>query len=862
MGMSSTNRLRFRLGIVALVICLLCPAVLVGRLAVVQLVDGEQYKQMAIDQQLRDTVIEPNRGTIFDKNMNPLALSTTVWNVIFEPANLSKDEELYEKQMDKIADELAPMLGADGEKVRQSAEKYPGSFYQVVQKKIDKATMEQVEAFLKETKEAKDGFSLPIVLEQDTKRFYPYENLASTVLGFVTTDNRGAYGLESYYNKVLSGTEGRLVSAKNALNGDMPFQYQKLYESEDGHSLVLTIDQTIQYFLEKHLEIAVSEHEVKERAVGIVMNVNTGEILAMSSKPDFDPNNPRVLTDPTAQERIDAAAEGRLEVFSDGSVQVSDEKVTENKAYQLQGDEEEIAQMTAQEKSDALRTQRLNDEQNRQWRNKAISDPYEPGSVFKLITASAALDTGSVTLNSSFFCPGYRIVADNKIHCWKRTNGGHGAETLTQAVMWSCNPAFIDIGQMTGVSNFSTYFDRFGLTDITGIDLPGEAESTYHSEKSMGIAELSSSSFGQTFKVTPLQLITAVSAALNGGNLMQPYIVKEVLDADKNVVETFSPQVKRQVISQETSETVGYLGYMVVHGEDGSGRNAYIPGYKTGGKTGTSQKLDKYHLTPDGYRDDYADRYQLSYLGFGPVEDPEVAVLVMLDEPTVGNAQSSTIAAPVVGAILEDILPYLGYEANYTEEEKEAQGEVTVGSYLNNKPHEAQNLIRTAGLKTEIIGSGPAVIKQIPEPGTKIPYGGSVILYTDETEANSMVEVPDVIGKTAIEANQILTNRSLNLEIVGQDEEGASTVVVTQDPPAGTEVEIGSIVTIHFEQAQEETTEEGEAGATAATVQSGSASSGSSSSSAGSSSSSSSSSSKKENQKKEEETSSLPLLTP
>ena len=721
-------------------------------------------------------------------------------------------------------------MGVSEETIREKAENRT-SYWQVLQYKVEKEKADEVEAFIKE-------YDVNcITLSQGTKRVYPFDDLAASVLGFVNAyDNRGAYGLESYYNKVLTGSEGRIVSAKNGQNGEMPFQYEKLYESQDGNSLVLTIDEVVQHFVEKHLEIAVNEHEVKERATAIVMDVDTGEILAMASKPDFDPNNPRQLTDKQAVIRLEKEiAKKRTSSTVQANTQTDENAQTANSGEVInqgtQGENTEQVQQTVQQDTtatteqkeltvadvtdedllyDNLRARALNggltedefdewllDEQNRQWRNKVISDPYEPGSVFKLITVSAALDSGSVTMDNTYFCAGYKEVAGNKIHCWKRTAGGHGSQTLAEAIKHSCNPAMIEVGQQTGVENFTTYFDRFGLGDLTGIDLPGEATGIHYTADNMGIAELSSSAFGQTFKVTTLQLITGLSAALNGGNLMQPYIVRQVIDSDHNIVETTEPTVKRQVISEETSEKICYMGEQVVAGgSDATGRNAAIPGYRIGGKTGTSEKLDNFDENGVQYGN------VLSFLGFAPADDPKIAILVALDEPVVGDAQSSTIAAPVVGAMLEDILPYLGYEPSFTDEEKAEQEDVTVQTYLGEKPHEAQSRIRNAGLKTEIIGQGTSVLKQIPEPGKTLPYGGTVILYTDQSEADSIGTVPDVVGRSVSDANQMITNAGFNINIVGEVPEGQEEIVITQDPPAGSTAETGSIITVSLEEEQ------------------------------------------------------------
>ena len=813
-----------KIELVALVLCVVCSIVLIGRLFYLQVIDGDKYKQLALNQQLQDTIIEPHRGSIYDTNMKTLATSKTVWDVIFEPANLSTNEEKREKELEALCDPingLPAILDVTEEEIREKA-KNENSYWQVLAYKVDKETADLVEKFISGVGQEDRVAINCIKLSQGTKRVYPFDDLAASVLGFVNSyDNRGAYGLESYYNKILTGTEGRIVSAKNGQNGEMPFQYEKLYESQDGNSLVLTIDEVIQHFVEKHLEIAVAEHEVKERATAVVMDVETGEILAMASKPDFDPNNPRQLTDKQAVIRLeDEIEKKKKEQSSQVPVQQGEEaeqttQQTEQTSAAAQSDTLELEDITATDLlTDNLRARALSGglteeefedwlltEQNRQWRNKVISDPYEPGSVFKLITASAALDSGSVNMNSTFFCYGYKEVAGNTIHCWKR-DGGHGTQTLADAVKHSCNPSFIEIGQATGVENFTTYFDRFGLGDLTGVDLPGEATGIYYTADDMGIAELSSSAFGQTFKVSAIQLITALSASLNGGNLMQPYVVRQIIDSDHNIVETTEPTVKRQVISEETSQLICYMGEQVVGGgSDATGRNAAIPGYRIGGKTGTSEKLDNFDENGVQYGN------VLSFLGFAPADDPKIAVLVALDEPVVGDAQSSTIAAPVVGAMLEDILPYLGYEPSFTEEELAEQGDVTVQTYIGQKPHEAQSAIRSAGLKTEIVGSGTSVIKQVPEPGKTLPYGGTIILYTDESEANSTATVPDVLGRGVSDANQIITNAGFNINITGTVPEGQEEIVVTQDPQPGTTAEVGSVVTVSLEPPSEETEE-------------------------------------------------------
>lgn len=758
-GISKRDRLKIR--ILSFIVCILIVFLLIANLFRIQILDGEKYQTMAITQQLREIEIDPHRGSIYDTNMKMLAQSATVWNVIFEPANLSKNEETAWKQIRMLSrgenlkqlkpeeistsgpndESLAEILGVEPELIEEKAQR-KNSYYEVLKKRVDRQAYERVVKFIQDN----DVSSISLV--ETTKRYYPYNNLASSLLGFVNDMNQGAYGLESFYNSVLSGTSGRLVAARNGLSGDMPFEYQKLYEGTDGNSLVLTIDATIQQFLEKHLEIAVVEHDVQKWVTGIVMDVNTGEILAMSSKPDFNPNQPMIVEDPKAQERLAGLDE-----------------------------EDYAAQMQV--------------EQQTMWRNKCISDPYEPGSVFKLVTAAASLDTGAATVHSPYTCPGYQIVAGNRIRCWKHI--GHGNITFVEAIQRSCNPAFMQMGQVLGVSNFSKYFASFGLTEVTGIDLPGEATGIYHPEEKMGIAELSSSAFGQTFKITPIQMITAASATINGGYLVQPYVVKQIVDSDKNIVESYEPKIKRQVVSNETSEIMQEMGEVVVATDEGSGRNARIEGYRIGGKTGTGEKLDNF---VDG---EQVVEYVFSFFAYLPANEPEYAVLITLDEPVVGDAQSSTVAVPIVAALLEDIIPYLGIEPSYTEtEEEEGDGTVVVPYLIDEKPHEAQIYLRQKGLNTEIIGDGATVLKQIPENPTRLPKGGTVILYTDDSAVSSTAKVPNVIGKTAQEANQMIINAGLNIQIKGQDLEGSKTIVVAQDPPGDNSAEIGSVVTVHF----------------------------------------------------------------
>jgi len=587
-------------------------------------------------------------------------------------------------------------------------------------------------------------------LEEDTKRYYPYGDLAAQVLGFTGSENKGAYGIEAYYEEVLAGTPGRKVSAQNAMGTDLDFQYKEMYEAKEGNSLVLTIDETIQHYLEKHLETAVIEHNVKNGAAGIIMNANTGEVLAMATAPDFDPNFPLVLGDPKKQAQLEAMEKGSEEY--------------NNFLRQAQYD---------------------------QWRNKVISDPYEPGSVFKIITAATALENGVVGMYDTFECTGSTVVSGNRFGCWKAV--GHGVQTFTQAIENSCNPAFIAIGARIGGADFYESFERYGLSEPTGIDLPGEADNaglvqSYSNLTKEGGVELASTSFGQTFKVSALQLCTAVCASVNGGTLYQPYVVKQVLDPEGNVLSTTRPVAKRQVISEETSETVQYLTEMVV--KEGSGRNAAIPGYRIGGKTGTSEKIDL--LIQTGRNENI-----LSFAGIAPADDPQIVCLIMLDEPTLENAFGSTIAAPVVGAVLSEVLPYMGIDPEYTDEEM-ANMDITVGNYVGMVPHDAQSALTQKTLKARIIGEGGTVVDQVPSAGEDIPRGGTVVLYTSQPGEEDSVIVPGVIGFSGAEANRTIVNAGLNIRVKGVDTELPGAVAVRQNPAEGESVPPGTIITVDF----------------------------------------------------------------
>lgn len=709
------------------------------RLTQIMVVKGDFYQSKASEQQLYDSLITAPRGDILDRNGNVLATSSPAWTVYLTPNGINKlkNAEKAEKLRNTIADGLADILGLDRNDIYEKSKK--NSYYVTLKKKIDKDTTDKVRKLISDNAELE--LTQYIGIDETTKRYYPNDTLASTVIGFVGDDDQGLAGIESYYNNKLTGVAGRVVAAKNGAGIDMAFTYQQVEEAQKGYTVALTIDNYIQYVCEKYLDAAVDEYLVAERGAVVVMDVNTGAVLANAVSGDFNPNSPFTLSD---------ADNAKLETVTDET-----------------------------ERS-KLKTELL----NRQWRNKAVSDTYEPGSVFKIFTAATALEENLITKNSSFTCNYSLNVAGQTYHCWK--SGGHGTQNLMQAISNSCNPAFITIGQLIGVDTFSKYFSAFGLTTKTGIDLPGEASSTYHKKEKMGITELSSSSFGQTFNITPYQTLTVAAAAVNGGYIVQPHVVSEIRDSDNKVVETVSTDYKRQVISNSTSATMRELLEFVVNN---GAKNAIVPGYRVGGKTGTSQKVSKILTTGD------KGLYIGSYVGLAPIDNPQIAVLVMLDEPKGEKYYGGAICAPVGSKIMADILPYLGLEPQYTEEQLKKLA-VTVPETVGDDITTAKGKITTAKLTYRVVGSGTAVTRQLPEAGNRVYNGGTVILYTDGTE-NESVTVPNLIGCTATEANTAAVSAGLNIEFSGNTT-SSGLKAYKQSIAPGETVPAGSIITVYF----------------------------------------------------------------
>ncbi len=740
-GLSSSSvfkRTMFVMGFIGMFAFL----VLIGKLFQVQVIAYEEYQQKAVSQQTRNEILTPARGTIYDSNMNALAISATVETVCISPNDI-RDTDDPEATAKLVASGLSDLLGVDYDTIYKRATK-TGSYYEYVKKRVEADEADRVREFINENDLAGEIF-----LVEDTKRYYPYGSVASQILGFVGTDNTGLYGIEYGYDEVLQGTPGRIIAAKNAKGTDMPFEYEQYYDAEDGDSLVLTIDVVIQSYLERALESA-RENAGASSAVGIVMDVNTAEVLGMSSKPDFDPNDPLTIQSGDINESLSM----------------------------LSGD---------------TYTEALNLARQSMWGNAAISDTYEPGSVFKILTAAMALEESVTSLNdNSFQCKGEKSVKvyDRMIGCWKA--GGHGVETFTQGVMNSCNPVFIEVGWRLGGSTFFKYFEAFGLTQKTGITLPGEgggASTLYHSESYLNSIPISlaTSTFGQTFTITPIQLITAVSAAVNGGTLYEPHIVKQIVAADGTVKQTFDPKPVRQVITEKTSQDLCYALEKVV--SEGTGSNAYVKGYKVGGKTGTTV------ITSTNETDE--KKYISSFLAFAPADDPQIAVLILVKEPTTATHSGNMLAAPYTAEVIENSLQYLGISPDYTEEEFQSL-DITTPDFTGMTLEEVEMKAKEMSLTYTIVGDGEYVTDQMPVIGAVVQRSAEMVIYMGGSKPSYQVGIPNITGMTLGGIRRLLKDTNLYVRAVGNTSEESLVLSTSQDPPYGTMVEPGSVVTVTF----------------------------------------------------------------
>lgn len=763
---SATVRMRNRTnkGVLGLM-TVFCAAVIV-RLFVVSVVDNSKYEGMANNYHFGTMTLSANRGAIYDANGTALAWSATVYNIYIDPTLYREEMKSIEDANDKkksaaeeenetadnlvdvdqlktsITNFLSEKLGLKTEEVEASFEK-DGRYY-VLQTQVEKNVTDEITAYFEKLNLSFIG------TEATTRRYYPQNELAAAVIGFTNGDGDGQYGLEYQYDDYLSGVDGRVISAQAANGEEMPYRYSTTYDAEDGDSLYLTLDTTIQYYLEKSLAEMVEKFEVKERACGVIMNPKTGAVYAMATYPTFDLNNPSEIYDTkTAQE---------------------------------------LAALPESEYSTAYATAR-----ETQWKNKVISEISYPGSTFKIVTMADAFEENLINMETdSFYCSGQVQVADATIRC--SNTAGHGAQNFTQALTNSCNPAFIEIGQRIGIDKFSYYFEGFGLAEKTGIDLPGEAVSYSVTGDDMNVVDLASAAYGQCNKVTAMELVTAYSAAINGGYMVTPHVVDHVVDSNGNIVLQNETEVKRQIVSEETSDIVREQLEAVVN--NNPSHNAYIQGYRIGGKSGTAEKLDT--STADDRQ------YVASYCCFAPADDPEVIMLIMADEPNkeIGYYGSQVVVS-YARDIMEEILPAMGFYPEYSDGE-DTDSTVTVPYLQSADITSAESTLAQLGLTYEVVGDGTTVASQSPSTGTSVTKGGKVILYT-EVGGNSgdTIEVPNLVGMTAAEVNETMTYYDLNYAIVGSSASESGALVQYQSEEAGTVVPRGTAITLTLSVSQQ-----------------------------------------------------------
>lgn len=723
-----------RILIMAVVIIFLMTTT-VARVFYLTIVRGEELSEKAETQQLKDTEITAMRGTIYDSNGNVLAQSASVWNVFIDPLNIK------DKQRDLIVDEFANLFGYDADEKKEFYDRTTHqNHYELVEKKVENNIKEKLSKFV-----SKNELGGCIGTEQTTKRYYPYGTLASSVIGFTGADDQGLSGIEAYYDEQLTGTNGRIITAKDAKSNNIANDYETSIAATDGDSIVLTINQTIQYYLEKGLRETMNEYQAKG-AYGVVMNCNTGAVLAMSSLPDYDCNEPYKLTYSKDKKAI-----------------------------------KKLSDKTAKQEAESAAVQN-------QWRNFTVSDTYVPGSVFKTFVASAALEENVVNLNTTYNCTGSIQVDKYKMKC--HYHPGHGTQTLTQGLENSCNPFFITIGQKLGVHNYFKYFDAFGFTQKTNIDLPGEASPQYYKEDQYGIVELSSASFGQTNSLTPIQVCTGLCAIANGGKLLQPYLVSSIADANGKTVKKTQTKEIRQVISADTSEKVRKMMKSVV--DNGTGKNGYVAGYSVGGKTGTSTKLGE-------SKNGEGDKYIVSFGAIAPSDDPEIAMLIIVDEPN-QDLGGGALCAPIAAQVTQEAMNVLGIEPKYNDSEMKDLSKQTpnvVGKSLD----EAKKTLEENNLNFVVVGDDSTITRQCPSGADTIPNGGTVYLYTDDSEKQT-VNVPNFSGLTVNEAKDLASSSNLNIQIAGNSMSSGTIVAYRQSEETQAKVEKGTVVTVTFKNTQ------------------------------------------------------------
>lgn len=728
------QRLRQRTAILILLILVLGFGAAVLRLTYLTTVQSSELQESAVDLQLADTTVSAKRGTIYDANGNVLAESASVWQVVMSPVNFKND-----KQRQAAAKGLSEIFDLEYNDVLDDTKQQ--SHYVVVKRRIESDEREKVLELI-DTLKKDYSCSGVIQLLDDYKRYYPKNSLASSVIGFTGSDDQGLEGIEYEYDSYLSGTPGRIITAQNARGTDMPFRYEQNVESEDGNNVYLTIDETIQSICEKYMQKGVEDNNVLNKGVCIAMDVNTGAILAMVTTDGYDLNNP----------------------------------------YELSAKDKKKIKSTPKKKQAEAESAALSN----MWRNKAVADTYMPGSVFKMCVASAALEENLVNEKTSFTCTGSILVEGETIHC--SNIAGHGTQNFVEVISNSCNPAFIQIGQMLGAGKFRQYYQGFGFSDKTGIDLPGEAEDSFWKEGKMGGVDLAVASFGQNFTITPIQMITACAAVSNGGYVVQPHVVSKITDSKGNVIKTVDKKVKRQVISDDTSKKMNeYLEYNTERRGAAAG---YISGYKVAGKTGTTEKRG---VTK--FESSFSEDYISSFCGYAPADDPQIAMLVFFDTPDGDAYYGSQVSSPVFINIMSEVLPYLDVKTSYTDEEL-GYVDASAGDYTGVSVDEAKTAVEADGFTATVKGNGSTVISQIPTVSSGLQKGGSIVLYTDSDSQSETVSVPSLIGLSPDEVNNVASAYGLNVSFSGATTSSGTSS--SQNIEAGTSVSPGTVITVSF----------------------------------------------------------------
>lgn len=728
------QRLRQRTAILILLILVLGFGAAVLRLTYLTTIQSSELQESAVDLQLADTTVSAKRGTIYDANGNVLAESASVWQVVMSPVNFKND-----KQRQAAAKGLSEIFDLEYNDVLDDTKQQ--SHYVVVKRRIESDEREKVLELI-DTLKKDYSCSGVIQLLDDYKRYYPKNSLASSVIGFTGSDDQGLEGIEYEYDSYLSGTPGRIITAQNARGTDMPFRYEQNVESEDGNNVYLTIDETIQSICEKYMQKGVEDNNVLNKGVCIAMDVNTGAILAMVTTDGYDLNNP----------------------------------------YELSAKDKKKIKSTSKKKQAEAESAALSN----MWRNKAVADTYMPGSVFKMCVASAALEENLVNEKTSFTCTGSISVEGETIHC--SNISGHGTQNFVEVISNSCNPAFIQIGQMLGAGKFRQYYQGFGFSDKTGIDLPGEAEDSFWKEGKMGGVDLAVASFGQNFSITPIQMITACAAVSNGGYVVQPHVVSKITDSKGNVIKTVDKKIKRQVISDDTSKKMNeYLEYNTERQGAAAG---YISGYKVAGKTGTTEKRGVTKVESS-----FSEDYISSFCGYAPADDPQIAMLVFFDTPDGDAYYGSQVSSPVFINIMSEVLPYLDVKTSYTDEEL-GYVDASAGDYTGVSVDEAKTAVEADGFTATVKGNGSTVISQIPTVSSGLQKGGSIVLYTDSDSQSETVSVPSLIGLSPDEVNDVASAYGLNVSFSGATTSSGTSS--SQNVEAGTSVSPGTVITVSF----------------------------------------------------------------